>query len=382
MKLPIYLDNMATTPLDPRVANVMADCLHDPCLQGNPSSTHLYGKLAAEKIAQARAQVAHLLQVAPREIIWTSGATEANNLAIRGAAYSRAGQGKHIITSALEHHAVLDVCRHLETEGFEITYLSAAPDGRVTAAQVLAAIKPTTILVTIMHVNNEIGTINEIAEIAQLTRAKGIWFHVDAAQSIGKLPLDLSVIPIDLLSFSSHKLYGPKGIGVLFIRLRPKINLTPIVFGGGQEYGLRPGTLATHQIIGLGEACALAAVDLQEEIQRIALLQEYFWQGIQDLPGIRLNGDINARIAHNLNICFAGITKDQLKQHLSDLALSSGSACQAFSTKHSHVLHALKLTPAEIESSRRISLGRFTRQEEIETAITIVRAMYKLCDKI
>lgn len=369
MKLPIYLDYMATTPVDPRVAARMAECLTSAGQFGNPSSTHDYGKQAAELIEQARAQVAALIHAAPREIIWTSGATEANNIAIRGAAYARAHQGRHLITSQIEHKAVLDVYQALEKEEFSVTYLPVSAEGLIHPEQIAAAIKPDTTLVSIMHVNNEIGIINDIAAIGQITRERGVWLHVDAAQSAGKLPIDLMQLSVDLMSFSAHKIYGPKGAGALYIRLRPRVKLTPILFGGGQEQGLRPGTLATHQIIGMGAAFAIAQESMALDMQRIAALQQQLWQGINHLPQIRLNGDKSQRIAGNLNICFVGLSKEILATKLKNLAISSGSACNAFSKDRSHVLRALGLSPQEIEVSKRISIGRYTTKEEIEYAI-------------
>jgi cysteine desulfurase len=377
MKLPIYLDYMATTPVDPLVAAKMGDCLTYDGQFANPASSHVYGKQAAERIEQARVQVASLLHAAPREIIWTAGATEANNIALRGAAYARAEQGRHIITSQLEHKAVLDVCYALEKEGFRVTYLPASATGVVHPEQIAAALEPDTILVSIMHVNNEIGVINDINGIGQITRERGVWLHVDAAQSVGKLPINLMQMPIDLMSFSAHKIYGPKGMGALFVRLRPRVKLTPILFGGGQEQGLRPGTLATHQIVGMGEAFALASNLMAQDRKRIVALQQKLWNGIKHLPQIRLNGDIEQRIAGNLNICFDGLSKEILADKLRNLAISSGSACNAFNTDRSHVLRALGLTTKEIELSKRFSIGRFTSEQEIDYAITNIIEMYK-----
>lgn len=376
MKLPIYLDYMASTPIAPPVAAIMSEILTADDAFANPSAAHASGKKIAEKIDQARAQVAALIGAAPREIIWTAGATEANNIALRGAAYARAHLGRHIITSQLEHKAVLDVCQALEQDGFEVTYLQPQAGGLLDPQQVAAAMRSDTILVSIMHVNNEIGIINDIAAIAAITRARGVWLHVDAAQSAGKIPINLAQLPVDLMSFSAHKIYGPKGAGALYVRLRPRVRLTPILFGGGQEQGLRPGTLASHQVIGMGAAFQLAAAKLSDDNINLTYLQQRLWAGIADLPNIQLNGAPTPRVPGNLNICFNGISKQKLTDTLSNLIISAGSACNAFSKDRSHVLRALGLNNQQIDVSRRFSLGRFTTEQDVDYAITNIRKMY------
>ncbi len=378
MTFPIYLDYMATTPVDPLVAKKMAECLTQDGVFGNPASTmHTYGKQAAERVEHARAQVAALIHAAPREIIWTSGATEANNLAICGAAQQYADKGKHIITSQIEHKAVLDVCRHLEQQGFEITYLKPNHRGLLDLDALKQAIKPTTTLVSLMHVNNEIGVINDIAAISDITRKAGVLLHVDAAQSAGKLPIDVTQCHVDLMSFSAHKCYGPKGIGALYVRLRPRVRLTPQQYGGNQEQGLRAGTLPTHQIVGMGEAYALAQTLMSEESARITALTQRLWQGIADIPHIQLNGDAEQRLYGNLNMTFQGVSEKNLQQALQPLAISSGSACNSFKTDRSHVLRAIGLNNEQIASSLRFSLGRYSTIEEIDFTVKLIHNMMK-----
>lgn len=372
-KKPIYFDYAATTPVDPRVAEKMMQCLTIDGIFANPASrSHRYGWQAEEAVEEARNQLASLINADPREIVWTSGATESNNLAIKGAALAYQDQGKHIITSKIEHKAVLDPCHYLEQQGFEVTYLQPNQQGLITVEQVQAAIKDNTILVSLMHVNNEIGVLNPIAEIAELTRAKGIVFHVDAAQSTGKLVLDLQALKVDLLSISAHKMYGPKGIGALYVRRNPKVHIEAQIHGGGHERGMRSGTLATHQIVGLGEAAAIAAQEMQQEMQRIQALRDRFWQGLQVLYGIQLNGDAEQRIASNLNISFADVDGETLLMGLKDLALSTGSACTSADIEPSYVLKAIGLPDQLAHSSLRFSFGRYTTEQEIDAALAHV----------
>lgn len=372
-KKPIYFDYAATTPVDPRVAEKMMQCLTIDGIFANPASrSHRYGWQAEEAVEEARNQLASLINADPREIVWTSGATESNNLAIKGAALAYQDQGKHIITSKIEHKAVLDPCHYLEQQGFEVTYLQPNQQGLITVEQVQAAIKDNTILVSLMHVNNEIGVLNPIAEIAELTRAKGIVFHVDAAQSTGKLVLDLQALKVDLLSISAHKMYGPKGIGALYVRRNPKVHIEAQIHGGGHERGMRSGTLATHQIVGLGEAAAIAAQEMQQEMQRIQALRDRFWQGLQVLDGIQLNGDAEQRIASNLNISFADVDGETLLMGLKDLALSTGSACTSADIEPSYVLKAIGLPDQLAHSSLRFSFGRYTTEQEIDAALAHV----------
>lgn len=372
-KKPIYFDYAATTPVDPRVAEKMMQCLTIDGIFANPASrSHRYGWQAEEAVEEARNQLASLINADPREIVWTSGATESNNLAIKGAALAYQDQGKHIITSKIEHKAVLDPCHYLEQQGFEVTYLQPNQQGLITVEQVQAAIKDNTILVSLMHVNNEIGVLNPIAEIAELTRAKGIVFHVDAAQSTGKLVLDLQALKVDLLSISAHKMYGPKGIGALYVRRNPKVHIEAQIHGGGHERGMRSGTLATHQIVGLGEAAAIAAQEMQQEMQRIQALRDRFWQGLQVLDGIQLNGDAEQRIASNLNISFADVDGETLLMGLKDLALSTGSACTSADIEPSYVLKAIGLPDQLAHSSSRFSFGRYTTEQEIDAALAHV----------
>ena len=298
MKLPIYFDYAATTPVDPRVAQKMSECLLAEGNFGNPASrSHKYGWEAEEAVELARRQVADLVNADPREIVWTSGATESDNLAIKGVAHFYKNKGKHLITSRIEHKAVLDTCRHLEREGFEVTYLEPGSDGIVTPEQVAAAIREDTVLVSIMHVNNEIGVINDIAAIGEVCRAKKVFFHVDAAQSAGKIDIDLEAMKVDLMSFSAHKIYGPKGVGALYVRRKPRIRLEAQIHGGGHERGMRSGTLATHQLVGMGEACRIAKAEMHEEQIRIGALRERLWQGLQDIEEIHVNGSFDKRVS-------------------------------------------------------------------------------------
>lgn len=374
MKLPLYFDYAATTPVDPRVAAKMAECLTLEGNFANPASrSHMYGWRAEQAVENARRQVAGLVGADPREIVWTSGATESDNLAIKGVAEFHGDKGRHILTSAIEHKAVLDTCKYLEGRGFEVTYLKPTPEGLITADAVAKALRPDTILVSLMHVNNELGTVTDIEAIARLTRAAGVLFHVDAAQSAGKLPIDLANWPVDLMSFSAHKIYGPKGIGALYVRRQPKVRIAAQMHGGGHEQGMRSGTLATHQIVGMGTAFEIAGQVLAEETARIRELRDRFWQGIQDLPGVQLNGALEPRVCGILNIAFAGIEGESMMMALKDLAISSGSACTSASLEPSYVLKGVGISNELAHSSLRFSLGRFTTTEEVDAAIAHVR---------
>ena len=370
MKLPIYFDYAATTPVDPRVAQKMSECLLAEGNFGNPASrSHKYGWEAEEAVELARRQVADLVNADPREIVWTSGATESDNLAIKGVANFYKNKGKHLITSRIEHKAVLDTCRHLEREGFEVTYLEPGSDGIVTPEQVAAAIREDTVLVSIMHVNNEIGVINDIAAIGEVCRAKKVFFHVDAAQSAGKIDIDLEAMKVDLMSFSAHKIYGPKGVGALYVRRKPRIRLEAQIHGGGHERGMRSGTLATHQLVGMGEACRIAKAEMHEEQIRIGALRERLWQGLQDIEEIHVNGSFDKRVSGWLNVSFNYVEGESLIMSLSDLAVSSGSACTSASLEPSYVLRALGLNDEMAHSSLRFSVGRFTSEEDVDYAL-------------
>jgi len=372
--MPIYLDYAATTPVDPAVAACLAACLTHDGLFGNPASaTHGFGRAAAAAVEQARAQVAALLGAHADEIIWTSGATEANNLALCGALRGTR-KGRHLITAQSEHKAVLDVCRHLEREGCTVTWLTPDRDGLIDPQQVAAALRPNTALVSLMHVNNETGVIQDLATIAALTQARGILLHVDAAQSVGKLPIDLSTLPIDLLSVSAHKLYGPKGIGALYVRRRPRpVRLDALLHGGGQERGLRPGTLPVHQIVAFAEACRIAGERMATEPARIAALRERLWRALQPLGAVERNGHPEHCVAGILNLSFHGISAEALLAALPDIALSTGSACTSTSTALSHVLRAMGRDAFAARAAVRFSLGRFTTPEDIDTTISAVR---------
>ncbi|MBF7731136.1 IscS subfamily cysteine desulfurase [Pseudomonas sp. N040] len=369
MKLPIYLDYSATTPVDPRVAQKMSECLLADGNFGNPASrSHVFGWRAEEAVENARRQVADLVNADPREIVWTSGATESDNLAIKGAAKFYASKGRHLVTSKIEHKAVLDTCRQLEREGFEVTYIEPGEDGIITPAMVEAALREDTILVSIMHVNNEIGTINDIAAIGELTRSRGILLHVDAAQSTGKVKIDLEAMKVDLMSFSAHKTYGPKGIGALYVRRKPRVRIEAQMHGGGHERGMRSGTLATHQIVGMGEAFRIAGEEMLSECARIKALQERFWNNLKDMEELYLNGSATARVPHNLNLSFNYVEGESLIMALKDLAVSSGSACTSASLEPSYVLRALGRNDELAHSSIRFTFGRFTTQEEVDYA--------------
>ncbi len=374
MKLPIYLDYSATCPVDPRVAEKMMQCLTLDGNFGNPASrSHRFGWQAEEAVDEARNHVADLIGADPREIVFTSGATESNNLAIKGAAHFYAKQGKHIITSKTEHKAVLDTCRHLESEGYEVTYLEPQSDGLFTLQQIEAAMRPDTILVSIMHVNNEIGVIQDLAAIGELCRSRKILFHVDAAQSAGKVDIDVDAMKIDLLSLSAHKVYGPKGIGALYVRRKPRVRLEAQMHGGGHERGMRSGTLPTHQIVGMGEAFRLAKLEMTEENVRVQALRDRLYNGLKDIEQVFVNGSMDRRVAGNLNISFAYVEGESLMMALKDLAVSSGSACTSASLEPSYVLRALGLNDELAHSSIRFSIGRFTTEEEIDYAIGLIR---------
>ncbi len=374
MKLPIYLDYSATTPVDPRVAEKMIPYLCD--LFGNPASrSHSFGWVADEAVETARRQVAELVGADPKEIVWTSGATESNNLAIKGAANFYAGtKGKHVITVKTEHKAVLDTVRELERQGFEATYLDVQENGLIDLDTFRAAIRPDTVLASVMFVNNEIGVIQPIVELGEICREKGVIFHVDAAQATGKVDIDLSKLKVDLMSFSAHKTYGPKGIGALYVRRKPRIRLEAQMHGGGHERGFRSGTLATHQIVGMGEAFRIAREEMAGENQRIAALRDRFLKGLLDIEASFVNGDLQARIPHNLNVSFAYVEGESLMMAVKDLAVSSGSACTSASLEPSYVLRALGRNDELAHSSIRFSIGRFTTEEEIDYAVQLLHA--------
>jgi cysteine desulfurase len=376
MNLPIYLDYAATTPVDPRVADAMLQCLTMTGNFGNPASrSHIYGWRAEEAVENARCEVADLLNADPREIVWTSGATESNNLALKGAAFARrtAGGGSHIITSRIEHKAVLDVCAYLERNGFAVTYLDPGSDGIVDPEQVAAALRPETVLVSIMHANNEVGSINDIAAIGALCRERGVLPHVDAAQSAGKIPLDMKMLAVDLLSLSAHKFYGPKGVGALYVRRRPPVEIEAQIHGGGHERGMRSGTLPTHQIVGMGAACRFAALEMAAEYDRILLLRKSFLAGLAGLDGVVVNGDPERRLPGNMNLSFAGVDGEALLLGLKGIAVSTGSACTSASLEPSYVLRAMGIGEDLAQSAIRFSFGRFTTPEDVETAAAQVR---------
>ena len=376
MELPIYFDYAATTPVDERVAEKMHACLTRKGVFGNPGSrTHAFGWAAAKLVEQAREEVAELVNCTPREIVWTSGATEANNLAIKGVAERYRNQNKHIITSKIEHKAVLGSCQYLEQQGFTVTYLDPGKTGVITAQQVVEALRPETILVSLMHVNNEIGTVNNIAEIAAVVKQQGqeIVFHVDAAQSAGKLAIDLQQLPVDLMSFSAHKIYGPKGAGALFVRRKPAVKLIPQMHGGKQEWGLRSGTMATQQIVGMGAAFAIAKAEMAAESERLFALKQQLWEGIKDLEETYLNGDLANGAPHILNVSFNYVEGESLLMATKDLAVSTGSACTSATLETSYVLKALGVKTELAHGAIRFSLGRYTTAEEIEHAIGLIR---------
>lgn len=374
IKLPIYLDYSSSTPVDPRVAAKMAECLTMEGNFGNPASrSHRFGWQAEEAVDIARNQIADLVNADPREIVFTSGATESDNLAIKGAAHFYGKKGKHIITLKTEHKAVLDTCRQLEREGFEVTYMDPEPNGLLDLEKFKQAIRPDTIVASIMHVNNEIGVIQDIEKIGEICRENKVIFHVDAAQSTGRVPIDLQSLKVDLMSFSGHKTYGPKGIGALYVRRKPRIRLEAQMHGGGHERGMRSGTLATHQIVGMGEAFRIAKEEMATENERILMLRNRLWNGIKDIEAVYVNGDLEQRVAANLNVSFAYVEGESLIMALKDMAVSSGSACTSASLEPSYVLRALGLSDELAHSSIRFSFGRFTTEEDIDYVIDVVR---------
>lgn len=373
---PLYLDYAATTPIDPRVAAVMIPYLTEKF--GNQASLHVYGKIAEEAVEQARWQVASLVNANVKEIIWTSGATESNNLALKGAAHFYKGKGRHLVTLKTEHKAVLDVFGELERQGFSATYLNTQTNGLLDLEVFKSALRPDTILASVMLVNNEIGVIQDIAAIGEICRERGILLHVDAAQASGKVPIDLSRLPVDLMSFSAHKTYGPKGIGALYVRRKPRVRLEAQMHGGGQERGLRSGTLATHQIVGMGAAFHIAQAEMVTENARIQTLRDNLWQGLSAIKNIILNGDLTQRVPHNLNISFSDVDGEQLMHALTEIAtpsiaVSGGSACTAASLEPSYVLRALGRSDALARSAIRFSLGRYTTQAEIDFTVALVK---------
>lgn len=374
MQLPIYLDYSATTPVDPRVAKVMADCLTSEGNFGNPASrSHMFGWKAEEAVENARRQVADLINADPREIVWTSGATESDNLAIKGVAHFNHKRGKHLITSKIEHKAVLDSFRQLEREGFEVTYLDPNSDGIIAPEQVADAIREDTTLVSLMHVNNEIGVITDIAAIGEICRSNKVFFHVDAAQSAGKVAIDMDAMKVDLMSFSAHKVYGPKGIGALYVRRKPRVRLEAQMHGGGHERGMRSGTLPTHQIVGMGEAFRIAKEEMEKDTAHVLALRNRLLEGVKDMEQVHVNGSLEQRVPANLNISFAFVEGESLLMSLKDLAVSSGSACTSASLEPSYVLRALGLDDEMAHSSIRFSFGRFTSEEEVDYAIEQIR---------
>ena len=375
VKTPIYLDYSATTPVDPRVAEKMCSYLTPQGLFGNPASrSHVFGWQADEAVEEARRNVAALVNADAREIIWTSGATESDNLAIKGAAHFYSKKGKHIVTLKTEHKAVLDSCRQLEREGYEVTYLEPEASGLLDLGKFRQALRDDTILVTVMHVNNEIGVIQDIEAIGEICRERKIIFHVDAAQSPGKVTIDLQTLEVDLMSFSAHKIYGPKGIGALYVRRKPRVRLEAQMHGGGHERGLRSGTLATHQIVGMGEAFRLAMEEMDADNARIMALRNRLLDGFKDIEEVYINGDLDHRIAGNLNISFNYVEGESLIMALKDLAVSSGSACTSASLEPSYVLRALGRNDELAHSSIRFTIGRFTTEEEIDYTIDLVKS--------
>ncbi|GLP95182.1 IscS subfamily cysteine desulfurase [Paraferrimonas sedimenticola] len=374
MNLPIYLDYAATCPMDPRVADLMAKYLTLDGHFGNPASrSHRFGWQAEEAVDIARNQIADLINADPREIVFTSGATESDNLAIKGVAHFYEKKGKHVITSKTEHKAVLDTCRQLEREGYEVTYLDPDNKGLISVETLEAAMREDTVLVSLMHVNNEIGVIQDIAAIGELCRSKKVLFHVDAAQSAGKLPIDVQSMKIDLISISGHKMYGPKGIGALYVRRKPRVRIEAQMHGGGHERGMRSGTLATHQIVGLGEAARIAKEEMQQEGDRVRHLRDRLFNGIKAIDEVYVNGDMESRYGGNLNVSFAFVEGESLMMALKDLAVSSGSACTSASLEPSYVLRALGLNDELAHSSIRFSVGRFTTEEEVDYAIETIK---------
>jgi len=372
--IPIYFDYSATTPVDPRVVEKMVECLTMEGNFGNPASrSHVFGWKAEEAVEQARQNVADLVNCDPREIVWTSGATESDNLALKGAAHFYQSKGKHIITSKIEHKAVLDSCRQLEREGFDVTYMDPDEKGLIHPQDLEKAIRDDTILVSLMHVNNEIGVINDIKAIGEICREKKVIFHVDAAQSPGKIDIDLQDMKVDLMSFSAHKIYGPKGIGALYVRRKPRVRLEAQMHGGGHERGMRSGTLPTHQIVGMGEAFRIAKEEMHDEAERTKALRDRFLKGLEGMEEVYINGDLEHRVPGNINVSFNFVEGESLIMALKDLAVSSGSACTSASLEPSYVLRALGMDDELAHSSLRFSIGRFTTEEDIDTAVTKVK---------
>ncbi len=371
VKTPIYMDYAATTPVDPRVVEKMLPYLTEKF--GNPASrSHVFGWEAEKAVETAREQVAALVNADPREIIWTSGATESNNLAIKGAAHFYKAKGRHLITVKTEHKAVLDTCRELERQGWEVTYLGVKENGLLDLDEFAAAIRPDTVLASVMFVNNEIGVIQDIPTLGEICRERGVLFHVDAAQATGKVEIDLSRLKVDLMSFSAHKTYGPKGIGALYVRRKPRVRLEAQMHGGGHERGLRSGTLATHQIVGMGEAFRIAREEMATETERIRMLRDRLLKGILDIEEVHVNGDLERRVAGNLNVSFNYVEGESLIMAIKDLAVSSGSACTSASLEPSYVLKALGRNDELAHSSIRFSIGRFTTEEEIDYAVELL----------
>lgn len=372
MKKPIYLDYSATTPVDPRVAEKMIPYLTEHF--GNPASrSHAFGWQTEGAVEEARANVAALVHCDPKELVWTSGATESINLALKGAAHFYRDKGKHLVTVKTEHKATLDTMRELEREGFEVTYLDVLPNGLIDRAAFEAALKPGTIVVSVMFVNNEIGVIQDIPAMGELCRSRGIVFHVDAAQATGKIPIDLATLKVDLMSFSAHKTYGPKGVGALFVRRKPRVRIEAQMHGGGHERGMRSGTLPTHQIVGMGEAFRLAKLDMAKDNERIRALRDRLWKGLAEIPEVYLNGDMEQRVPHNLNVSFNFVEGESLIMAIKDVAVSSGSACTSASLEPSYVLRALGRSDELAHSSIRFTVGRFTTEEEIDFTVELVK---------
>ena len=370
----IYLDYASTTPVDPRVAKRMMEFLTPDGEFGNPASrSHRYGWKADEAVEEARSHVANLVNCDPREIVWTSGATEADNLAVKGIAKFYKTKGNHIITSKIEHKAVLDPCRQLERDGFEVTYLEPNEGGIITPEAVNNAIKDSTILVSVMHINNELGTLNDIDGIGKITREKGIFFHVDAAQSTGKVPIDLKKLPVDLMSFSAHKTYGPKGVGALFVRRKPRVRIEAQIHGGGHERGMRSGTLPTHQLVGMGEAFRIAKEDMKQDIAKIKRFHDMFLDQVNDIEHVYLNGDVANKVPNILNVSFNFVEGESLIMGLKDIAVSSGSACTSASLEPSYVLRALGRKDELAHSSIRFTFGRFTNEDEVLETLSILK---------
>lgn len=375
LSVPIYLDYSATTPVDERVAKKMMDCLTKQGNYGNPASrSHPFGWKAEEAVEEARKQVADLIGADPREIVWTSGATESDNLAIKGAAEFNQKKGKHIVTVKTEHKAVLDTCRQLERDGFEVTYLDPMDNGLVDLEVLTNSLRDDTTLVSIMHVNNEIGVIQDIEAIGKITRERKILLHVDAAQSPGKVPIDVNAMNVDLMSLCAHKVYGPKGVGALYVRRKPRVRLEAQIHGGGHERGMRSGTLATHQLVGMGESFRIAGEEMGAENERMRMLRDRLWRGVEDMEEIYLNGDLEQRIPGNLNISFNFVEGESLIMSLKDVAVSSGSACTSASLEPSYVLRALGRNDELAHSSIRFTMGRFTTEEEVDFTIKAVRS--------